>query len=215
MTSSCVHFPKPETSKHITPSTALQDNLSKPKQTLYVVAGELHSDIVLPTKWITQHGANIPQDLHHFNYLALGWGDYVAYTKRWGAKDLLAAFLIPSQSIVQVVGFNKHPERIFTQREVAAIEVLEENGTLVANFLNDSFETNKDGTPKTMQPSKWGTGYFIASPHRYYYPRMCNQWVSSALNYAGVDTAKPHPFMTSKTVIKQMAKFEQEVEDLD
>lgn len=175
-----------------------------------MVAGGLHSDLVVPTEWVTLYGANIPDDLQDFKYLSMGWGDYVAYTTRWKAKDLVKAFFVPSQSILQIVGFNKEPERTFSQRTVVPVAVPSSRGPEIASVINDTMEMGEDGRPIIIRPAKWGTGHFIASPHRYYYPRMCNQWVSHVLSSAGVDTAKSHPFMTAQTVLKQIDKFERQ-----
>ncbi len=200
---SCVSFPKPK----VAPQP-----LSEKKEVLQVVGGSLHSDLIVPTQWVVKHGLNVPESLHSYRYLVFGWGDYVAYTERWGLADVPQALMWPSSSIVQVVGFNEPPSQVFPHDKIGSVEVDESYGKRLVAFLNNSFKKDENGQAKTVRKAKWGHGYFIDSPYSYYYPRMCNQWVSNALNAGGVSTAKPHFFQSSKGVLKQMAEFKKENE---
>jgi len=203
LSTSCVNFPKPRPEQKVI-AKSLKASRLKPEESVYVIAGKIHSDIVLPTQWLVENGAKIPEDLHDFRYLAFGWGDHVAYAERWGCFDLFNAFCWPSKSIVQVVGFQYSPRSVFPKDEVVQVKVPAARGAYVAEFINQSFVLKDDGSALTLRNSKWGKGYFIKSPYGYYYPRMCNQWVTNVLGAAGVETSKAHMFQSARGVVKQV-----------
>ncbi len=201
---SCVHFPHE-------PLPALPEaTKEEPKQPVWVVSGELHGDFVVQTSWLVQNGCRLPESVKSYRYLCFGWGDRVAYTQRWKAKDITKALFWPTESIVQVVAFDSEVEPSFPQLTIAKTSVPASRGAQLANFLNQSFRYDEGtGEPITLRPAKWGHGYFIASPYSYYLPRMCNQWVATALQTAGVNTSRPTVTMSSRTLIRDIEEYNQ------
>ncbi len=200
---SCVHFPYA--------SLPVSSPVSEVEETkpLWIVCGDLHADFVVETSWLVQHGCKLPKSVKSYKYLCFGWGDRIAYTQRWGMKDVPNALFWPSESIVQVVAFNTVVEPTFPELRVTRVEAPAAGGAKLANFLNQSFSySSSDATePITLRAAKWGHGYFIKSPYSYYFPRMCNQWVSAALAETGIHTTKPTMTMTSKTLRKDLERY--------
>ena len=198
---SCVRFPHPA-------ATAIQPRTTMTKP-IWLICGRLHSDFVAETQWLLDHGCKLPASMHAYKYTCFGWGDHIAYTRRWGSQDIPNALLWPSNSIVQVVGFNTPVTSTFPQQEVIRAQVPAYRGRHLANFLNHSFEfrTPESHTPITLRDAKWGHGYFIKSPYSYYLPRMCNQWVAEAFLQAGITTTKPRMTMTSQSLKKDLQQF--------
>jgi len=201
---SCVRFPYPP----VEPKTEINNQESS----VWLIAGQLHSDIVVETKWLTKYNCRLPKSLSQYKYLCFGWGDKVAYTERWGISDIPNALFWPSESIVQVIAFNTDVEPTFPEDTVVKAIVPDKNGAPLSNFINHSFSFSEpsSNTPITLSASKWGYGYFIKSPYSYYFPRMCNQWISNALMEAGIYTTKPSAIMSSQTLKKQMVKYNEE-----
>ena len=202
--SSCVRFP------HTLLETPTQgvSKVSQRNAPIWVVCGELHSDFVVETQWLVKHGCRLPDSVKNYKYLCLGWGDRIAYTHRWGLEDVPNALFWPSESIVQIVAFNTEVLPTFPKQECVRAEVNASNGANLANFLNQSFSYDSETSkPLILQPSKWGHGYFIRSPYSYFLPRMCNQWVATALQSAGIYTTKPTRTMSAQTLKKQMIRY--------
>lgn len=200
---SCVKFPY---SKIELPEKPQSHNNAE--EVIWLLAGSLHSDFAVRTEWLTSNGCNLPASLKPYKYVCFGWGDTVAYTNRWGISDVPNALFWPSDSIVQVVGFNTDIIKTFPDDDIEKASVPAENGVKLANFLNQSF-SYEPGTKKhvILRGAKWGHGYFIKSPYTYYLPRMCNQWVATALLEAGVHTTKPTAYCTSHSLLGDIQEY--------
>ena len=207
---SCVTFP--HTKLNTPPQRATAFDRKAP---IWVICGELHSDVVVETQWLIDYGCNLPESVKRYKYLCMGWGDRVAYTHRWGLDDVPNALFRPSQSIVQIVGFNGQVVPTFPNQECVKAEVRYSNGASFVNFINQSFAYAPQTTnPMILQPARWGHGYFIHSPYAYFLPRMCNQWIATALQSAGIYTTKPTRTMSSQTLKKQMIRYNLETQTL-
>ena len=185
---------------------------ASPLRPLWLVGDSLHADFVVETSWLREHGVRLPTTLNRYRYLCFGWGDRIAYTRRWRSHDITQALFWPSESIVQVVAFNTQVVPTFPNQEVVKVSVPYSGGRPMANFLNSSFvfDPKTPNTPITLRPSKWGHGYFLKSPYAYYLPRMCNQWVSTALNLAGVHTTNPTPTMTAQSLKADLLRYQEQ-----
>ncbi len=199
--SACVKFPYPQ--------VTLKQAPSDDRASIWLIAGSLHSDVVVETKWLKEYSCHLPASIFTYKYACLGWGDLIAYTHRWGLEDVPNALFWPSESIVQVVAFNTEVVPTFPKNDVIRATVPASYGARLSNFLNHSFSYAEDSaeSPVTLREAKWGYGYFIKSPYRYYLPRMCNQWVSTALMEAGIYTTKPSSLMSAQTLKNQMEKY--------
>ena len=200
---SCIHFPY--TPLQNVPRVAEL----KSKKPMWVICVELHADLVVETSWLLDHGCKLPKRVSSYKYVCLGWGDRIAYTQRWGWSDVPKALFWPTESIVQVVGFDYDIESTFPGMKIGRVDVPEVGGAELANFLNHSFSYANEAQqePLVLRDSKWGDGHFIKSPYTYYFPRLCNQWVSTALRAAGVDTTKSVATMNCHTLIKSLEKY--------
>ena len=200
---SCIHFP-------FEPAQIQESELQKTEtKPVWLVAGSLHTDFVVETKWLLDGGCNLPQKVQKFKYVCFGWGDYVAYTTRWGIEDVPQALFWRTSSIVQVVGFDTEVEPTFPTHDVRMSEVPAARGKALAHFINQSVSL-QEGKPIELQQSNWGEGAFLQSPYKYYFPRMCNQWTATALGEAGMDNMNLSPTMTANTLKKKTAKFNSE-----
>lgn len=202
---SCVHFPT--TALKQQPSLGIKTSSSR-SAPIWLIAGELHSDFVVESAWLFSHGCRLPQSLKSYKYLCFGWGDEVAYTERWGLSDIPSALFWESKSIVQVVGFNTEVEKTFPDDTVIMSQTPSLHGHTLSNFLESTFtyQTPSSLEPITTRKAKWGHGYFIRSDYSYYFPRMCNQWVATALNKAGISEAKPFWRMSSQSLVRQLKR---------
>lgn len=199
---SCISFPRAD----LEPTPPPAEPRDVP---VWIVGGSLHSDFIVETKWLMESGCKLPHTLRDYRYVCFGWGDRIAYTHRWGLDDVPAALFWPTDSIVQVVGFNTEVDPTFPQLRVTQSQVPAHKGRDLANFLNHSFsfESSESPTPITTREAKWGYGYFIQSPYRYYAPRMCNQWVATALKEAGVETVSATPWNSSRSLRRAVERY--------
>lgn len=202
---SCVRFPYPEVSLSSVGAAPVK---KEEKRSLWLISGSYHSDLVVETEWLVEHGCHLPESIKSYKYACFGWGDRIAYAKRWGLADVPQALFWESESIVQVIGFNGEVSPTFPDHDISEVKVEARKGVSLANFINHSFRYQPETkSPILLGDAKWGHGYFISSPYSYYAPRMCNQWISTALMEAGVTTVSPSPLNYPGSLKRSLRKY--------
>jgi hypothetical protein len=154
---------------------------------LWVVADPLHTGLVAPLEWLEEHGFRTPEAVRGQRYINVSWGDRVAYEQaRWlNAWEVCNAVLLPSESVVEIIGFHYKPRDVFPQQRLYRARVERWRGAGLAAFLNRCGGV-EDGAPwRVVGPATWGRGSLMASPHRYGFPRLCNAFTANALEACG------------------------------
>ena len=186
LASCTMHLPAPEASRQRVETTrqAAEDTVP-----VHLLADSLHTALVFDLKWLEESGYTKPAEIGDRKYVAMSWGDEVAYVqKRWlSPVQVFRALFTPSPSVMECIPIDWKVEHVCHHQRVFVAEVPRAAGKPLAAFLNACAVKGGDGRPLTVGPSSWGDGRLIRCPddYSYYFPRICNVWTVQALQSCG------------------------------
>jgi len=192
LASCTLHLPAPEAARHRveTATTAKVDTVP-----VHLLADNLHTALVFDLKWLEESGYMKPAEIGEHKYVAMSWGDEVAYVqKRWlSPVQVFRALCTPSPSVMECIPIDWKVEQVCHHQRVFVAQVPRSAGPSLAAFLNACAEKRPDGRPLTIAPSSWGEGRLIRCPenYSYYFPRICNVWTAQALQSCGFPIHAP------------------------
>lgn len=156
----------------------------------------IHSNILIPTQnnaynWhnylsIDKIGIDAATD---YKYLSFGWGDKDFYMSVTTLSDIKfsttfkAAFL-PTHSVMYVKGYRALPKNI----EVNCIKVDKANYLRLIEFIEASFQLNKNARITRIGNGHTSNAGFYAAKGNYSILRTCNTWTGDALRKADINT---------------------------
>ena len=154
--------------------------------TIFLVSHGWHAGIVvkradIPSGTWPQHN-----DFLDAEYLEVGWGDkdyYMTPLPHFGIT--LKAGLLPTASVLHIVGFSGSVMRYFPRSEVIRIELSEVGFQRLCNYLENSYALDEAGRSQPLGPSLYGTGQFYLSRESYHAFNTCNVWTARGLREAG------------------------------
>ena len=179
----------------------------EPSKTIYLVSHGWHAGIVVkrtdipPGIW-PQHN-----DFPDAEYLEVGRGDkdyYMTPSPHMGIT--LKAGLLPTESVLHIVGFRGSVTRYFPYSEVIRIDLSEEGFTRLCNYLENSYALDEAGHSQPLGPSLYGDGQFYLSRISYHAFSTCNVWTARGLREAGCPIT-PSANVTVETLMETVAKF--------
>jgi len=200
LVSSCIRIPPPQlgsTARHLrvvrttgaadAVATASAAPARDPTVMVWLIAGPLHTGMVLPYGWLLESGFVPPPGLGHPTYVTLSWGERTAYVqKSWlNPWQVCRAFFTPSPSVMEVIPFNGYVVNVCRQQRVWRKLVPRERGPQLAAFLNHVCRSGPDGRPIVIGPSSWGGGFLLEGQYSYHLPRICNVWTAQAIEACG------------------------------
>ncbi len=123
-------------------------------------------------------------------YVEIGWGDRDVYRVVETVDDLTIdlaarAALWPTDSVLHVVGFHPAPDGVFQGAPMLRIE-LDAEGRAA---LRDAIAETLSAPLEPLGPGLYGTSQFFAAEPGYHLFFTCNQWLSDALNRAGLPSS--------------------------
>ena len=179
----------------------------KPFRTIYLVSHGWHAGIVvrrtdIPAGIWPQH-----KDFPEAEYLEIGWGDKDYYmTPQPHLGITLKAGLLPSASVLHVVGFRGAVTHYFPQSEVISIDLSEAGFERLCAYLASSYAEDESGHRKPLGPSLYGDGQFYLSRESYHAFNTCNVWSARALHAAGCPIT-PASALTVDTLMARAARW--------
>lgn len=173
---------------------------------VYIINLGWHTGIALERIQLEKHLPLHPR-MPQTTYLMFGWGDGKYYPHPDpGTGLLLRAALLPTDSVLHVVGINMQVEHYFTSSKVVKIMVQEKGADNLAEFIANHFELNEnDKAIYAAEGLYQNSAFFKAEPH-YFFPRTSNRWVAQALRRTGYPIT-PFYAITSGNVMKQASKY--------
>lgn len=178
-----------------------------PSRTIYLVSHGWHAGIVLKRADIP---AGIWPQHNEFpgaEYLEVGWGDKDYYmTPKPNLGITLKAGLLPTASVLHVVGFRGPVTRYFPASEVIHIDLSEAGFKRLCRYLESSYALDETGLSQPLGPSLYGDGQFYLSRETYHAFNTCNAWTAKALREAGCPIT-PATNLRIKTLMNNVAKF--------
>lgn len=173
---------------------------------IYVVRQNWHTGIAIrrsdipPALW--------PQirDFPDVEYLEVSWGDAEYYP----APDptlrmLLKAALVPSRSVLHVVGFDGPVEEYFRFSDIVEITLSEAGFKQLCRFIAQTYAITGNGVDGSKEGLSLNSRFYPAQP-KFHIFRTCNNWVAQALRSAGCPITTPYA-ITAGNVIRQTSKF--------
>lgn len=160
----------------IKPST-VKNNL------FYVSSHGMHTGLIIEAKILNRY-----VDLKHYfpdaKYYEIGWGDAKYYQKKVPTSwDAAKALLIPSSSVLHIVGFNQTPVHYFTH--VKSYKTDEKGVENLSLFFKKSFAL-KGKKPVDLGKGLYGNSRFFQAKGVYFFANTCNKWTAKGLNSAGI-----------------------------
>lgn len=162
-----------------------------PSKNIYLVSHGWHAGIVI------QH-VDVPEgicilherDFPEAKYLEVGWGDqdfYQAPEPTLGMK--LKAALLPTKSVLHVVGFSDFVRNYFPNSEIIEIALSYEGFERLCTYIEQSYARDERGDFRALGPGLYGNSQFYESKERYHLFKTCNVWTARALRAAGAPVA--------------------------
>lgn len=177
----------------------------EPKRTIFLVSHGWHAGIVVKRIDIQQSGWPELEEFNHLQYLEIGWGDRGYYTSPDPGPALAArAILLPTSSVLHLVGFSGPPEDYFPQSEVIRIELSVAGFTQLTNHISASFSRDATGSAVPLGTGRYGYSWFYASDETYSSCKTCNSWTANVLQKAGCPIK---PTLTVDGLMAQARRF--------
>jgi uncharacterized protein (TIGR02117 family) len=188
-------------------SETLAPSESEPRKTIYLVNNGWHAGIVL-------RRADIPDNIwpklvnfHEMEYLEVGWGDKDLYQ----IPDphlgfFLKGGLLPTASVLHIVGFNDHVATYFPYSEIIRIELSSAGFERLSRTIASSFALDKAGNSTSPSPGRYENSRFYLSRETYHFFNTCNVWTARALRTAGLPFI-PATAIRTENLMSQARKF--------
>ena len=182
---------------------------SEKKNTLYLVGHGWHTSIVIPVAAIPEQLLPVRQFYDKYEYIELSWGDEDFFkSNEFQVGLLLKAALLPTASVMHVVGFNGQVMDYFPTSEVIRLPLAEQNLLMLCEFISNSFDYDQQGEMVNLGPGLYGDSHFYQAHEKYYLPKTCNVWTAKALQRAGYPIS-PYMAQRAKSLLKRMEKYGQ------
>ena len=176
-------------------------------RTIYLVKQNWHAGIVVKREDIPPGTWPQHNDFPDAEYLEVGWGDrdyYMTPSPHLGIT--LKAALLPTASVLHIVGFSGSVTSYFPHSEVIRIELSEVGFQRLCSYLENSYALDEDGRSQPLGPSLYGAGQFYLSRESYHAFNTCNVWTARGLREAGCPIT-PAANLTVETLMANVAKF--------
>ena len=139
-------------------------------------------------------------------YLEVGWGDRDYYTTpKPGLGITLKAGLLPTPSVLQIVGFRGPVTDYFPRAEVIRVDLSETGFERLCRYFEDSYARDETALSQPLGPSLYGEGRFYLSRETYHVFNTCNAWTARALREAGCPLI-PAASLRVKTLMNNLSK---------
>lgn len=176
---------------------------AKAARIVYVVGNGWHTSIVLSradlsaTSWPRAH------DFSNSEFLEVSWGDW-DYFQTPDASTWLAlkAALVPTRSVLHVVGFDGAVPAAYPGADVVEVHVSPAGLDDLVEMISDTFST----TDTTPRPGLFPGSRFYAARGTFHLFNTCNNWIARLLRAAGCPN-RPGRAITAESVLRQTRRF--------
>ncbi|MGX2040544.1 DUF2459 domain-containing protein [Methylocaldum sp. MU1018] len=147
------------------------------------------------------------EDFPNAEYLEVGWGDRGFYMapdfSLWLA---LKALLVPTDSVLHVVGLPVHPTAYFPSAEILEIPLSERQLKQIVRYIHDTYAHEGAAKASAIAPGLYPDSRFYPAVGKFHIFNTCNVWVADALRSAGFPVA-PLLSLTSDELLCRARKF--------
>ncbi len=180
---------------------------SEPRKTIYLVSHGWHAGIVLRRAEIPDSVWPAPGDFPDAQYLEVGWGDMDYYQTPDAHMGLiLKAALLPTASVLHIVGFSGSVPAYFPYSEIIRIKLSSAGFEHLSRTIATSFAKDEAGNTTSLGRGLYGNSHFYLSRESYHLFNTCNVWTARALRAAGLPIT-PARTVTVESLMSQARKF--------
>lgn len=179
----------------------------EPSKKIYLVSQGWHAGIVVKRADIPEGIWPQHNDFPDAEYLELGWGDkdyYMTPSPHIGMT--FKAGLLPTASVLHIVGFRGPVTRYFPHSEVIRIELSEAGFLRLCSYIENSYALDEAGRAQPLGPSLYGAGQFYLSRESYHAFNTCNVWTARGLREAGCPVT-PAANLTIDNLMETVARI--------
>ncbi len=178
-----------------------------PHNTIYLVSHGWHAGIVLRRAAIPGGVWPASGDFLDAQYLEVGWGDMDYYqTPDPPIGFILKAVLLPTASVLHIVGFSGTVPVYFPFSEIIGIELSSAGFEHLSRTIAESFARDETGNAKSLGPGLYRNSRFYLAREKYHLFNTCNVWTARALRAAGLPIIPAHA-ITAEDLMSQARKF--------
>lgn len=172
---------------------------------LFVISHGWHVGIAIHSSEIRDF-LPIHPEMPEAEYYMFGWGDNRYYPHPDpGIGLLLRAALLPTPSVIHVVGIDISVGRYFTGSEIVEIKISDEGSEQFAEFISSVFKVDGEGTIRVAADGLYSNSLFFEANGRYFLPKTSNTWAARAIRKTGFPIT-PFYAMTSGNLLRQVKK---------
>ena len=173
---------------------------------IYVISHGWHVGVAIEAAHISE-ALPTHEEMPDAEFLKFGWGDDLYYPEEESNFGLLLrAAVLPTRSVIHVVGIDIPLDRYFTGSDIIKIRITEQGAEKFAEFISDRFRRTQDGSILHAAPGRYGNSAFFEANGLYYIPKTSNTWTARALRRTGYPIT-PLYAVTSGNVIRQAQKY--------
>ncbi len=148
-----------------------------------------------------------PVDFPNAQYLEVGWGDMDYYLTPDPHQGLIfKAALLPTASVLHIIGFSGPVPAYFPYSEIIRIELSSAGFEHLSHTIAESFARDEAGNTTSLGLGLYGNSRFYLSRERYHLFNTCNVWVARVLRTAGLPTT-PAWAISVENLMSQARKF--------
>lgn len=172
---------------------------------VYVMSLGWHTGIALESSIVRKHLPDHPE-IPESPVLMFGWGDNRYYPNpEPGFGLLLRAALLPTGSVLHVIGIDVPVEDYFSSSQIIEINVSENGADNLAIFISGQFQKSRTDSLRYHSPGLYPKSAFFEAEGLYFFPKTSNRWTARALRSTGYPIT-PFYAITSGNLMKQARK---------
>jgi uncharacterized protein (TIGR02117 family) len=176
--------------------TASPPRPEEPGKIVHLVSHGWHAGIIIKRADIPDSVWPEHKEFPDSVYLEVGWGDsdyYRTPDPHWGIT--LKAALLPTASVLHVVGFSSSVTAYFPYSEIIEIRLSDAGFAELCHYIAASYFKDTVGNSVALGHGLYGDSRFYESHETYHLFNNCNAWTDRALQTAGCPV-KPAPVFT-------------------
>ena len=154
---------------------------------VYLVSHGWHAGIVVKRKDVTDDVLLLPPVFDDVEYLEIGWGDLDFYrTPEPHPGLVMKAALLPTESVLHVVGFDGAVTAYFPTSEIIEFELSRFHLEGLVASIASAFTVEDTKGVMPIGAGLYGKSRFFKSKESYHLFNTCNVWTARRLRDAGI-----------------------------
>lgn len=170
-----------------TPAAEPTAREGEPTVPVYLVSHGWHTGLVIRRADVPEGLWPEASDFPEAEYLEVGWGDRDYYQARDpGLWLTLKAALVPTPSVLHVVGFRDPPADYFPASEIVELALPRRDFERLAKYIHDAHAREDKQPVAPLGPGLYGDSRFYPARETFHLFNTCNVWTARALRSAGL-----------------------------